>query len=543
MYIATVPNRSSPPAILIRESVREGNKVRTRTIANISSWSPERIEAMRFALKGKFDKLSAGATSAVATQQLKPECAEIFGTFFALKQLADETGITTALGHEAYSKYALFLVLSRIAHQGSRLSAVRFARQHAIKEILDLPAFDEDHLYEALDWLSDQQSVIETKLYKDYLKRAGKPPVLVLYDVTSSYFEGECNELAAYGYNRDGKHGKKQIVIGLLTDEQGEPLAVRVFKGNTADPSTVAEQIKILKKQFEIKDVIFVGDRGMVKARGKQALNEQQFSYISALTDAQVRTMLKKEILQIDMFDTPLTEVEHDSKRYILRRNNEVQKKERKRVEDKLQQLNERIAKRNAMVATSKRADATKGLVNLQQWVKRHRLHTFASLSLKDQTIQLTLNDNAREDDALLDGCYVLETDVSKEILNAEKINQCYCNLQRVEHDFRTLKTDFLEIRPIFVRKASRTQGHVFVAMLALKITRLFEEKLHEVFGTTQEDLYTTTRDDALAALSRLIFLRYNVNGKTELRLPEPDQQQRKILKALGIKLPKQCRQ
>jgi transposase len=167
------------------------------------------------------------------------------------------------------------LVLARIAHGGSRLSAVRWAKQHAVEEVLGLGDFDEKDLYGALDWLAEQQETIEQQLYQGYVKRAGQPPALVLYDVTSSYLEGEQNELGAFGYHRDGQRGKQQMVVGLLTAADGEPLAVRVFEGNTADPSTVTEQINVLKQQFGVTEVVLVGDRGRIKSKGKEALSAE----------------------------------------------------------------------------------------------------------------------------------------------------------------------------------------------------------------------------------------------------------------------------
>ena len=218
MYIATVPNRSSPPAILIRESFRHQGTVKTRTLANISDWEPARIEALRRALRGDFDRLDAS----------DPTLGPVFGLLYALKQVAQELGITVALANSRLGKLALFVVLVRLAHQGSRLSAVRWAEDHAVAEVLGLGRFDEDDLYAALDDLCARQEKIERALYQRYLRRRGEPPALFLYDVTSSYLEGEHNALGEFGYNRDGKRGKLQIVIGLLTDSEGEPLAVRI---------------------------------------------------------------------------------------------------------------------------------------------------------------------------------------------------------------------------------------------------------------------------------------------------------------------------
>ena len=529
MYIARIPNRKSPPAILLRESYREGGKVRTRTIANLTNWAPERIAAMERLVKGEFDDWTGGDLTS----------GEIFGVLFALKQLADQVGLTRVLGSAPEGKLNLFLILARIAHGGSRLSAVRLAQQHTVEDVLSLGAFDEDDLYAALDWLAGQQTRIERGLYQDYVKRQGKPPVLVLYDVTSSYFEGECNELGQYGYNRDGKRGKRQIVIGLLTAADGEPLAVRVFEGNTADPATVSEQIKILKAQFGIAEVVMVGDRGMIKAKGKAALSAEGWRYITALTDAQVRTLLKQGVLQPDLFDAPLCEVEHDGKRLIVRRNEAVRIREERRRMDKLKQLHEKIAERNAFVEKSPRASAEKGLAALQRLVKSHKLAKFVTLTLEERVIVCAIDEDARAEDALLDGCYLLETDVPADLLEAKTVDERYRDLQQVERNFRTVKTTFLEIRPIFLRKAERTKAHVFIAMLALKITRQLEAGLRQAFGTTDEDAAAITSDDALVALGRLTYL-YSTdrNGDRHIYLPRPDEHQNKILKALGLTFP-----
>jgi len=528
MYIARIPNRKSRPAILLRESYREDGKVCTRTIANLTNWAPERIVAMERLVKGEFDDWSGEMTSG-----------EIFGVLFALKQLADQVGITRVLGSAAESRLNLFLILARIAHGGSRLSAVRWAKQHTVADVLALEAFDEDDLYAALDWLASQQERIERELYQAYVKAQGQPPVLVLYDVTSSYFEGECNELGQYGYNRDGKRGKQQIVIGLLTAEDGEPLAVRVFAGNTADPTTVASQITILKEQFGIAEVVMVGDRGMIKAKGKAALSAQGFRYITALTDAQVRTFLKEGVLQTGLFDVPLCEVEHDDKRLIVRRNEIVRVREERRREDKLAQLQAKIADRNAFVKNSRRASAAAGLAALQRWAKSHKLSAFVTLTLKERFVVCTLDDEAKVQDALLDGCYLLETDVPQGLMDAKTVDARYRDLQKVERNFRTVKTTFLEIRPIFLRKAERTKAHVFVAMLALKITRRFEADLHRTFGSTEDDPAAITPDDALVALGRLTYL-YSTdrNGQRHTHLPRPDDQQAKILDAIGLSFP-----
>jgi len=529
MYIARIPNRNSPPAILLRESYRDGGKVKTRTIANVTHWKPERIEALQRALKGEFDGIAGDSA---------PTSGPIFGLLWALKWIADQQGITAALGSKRLAKLALFLVLARVAHQGSRLSAVRWAEDHAIEEVLNLKGFDEDDLYDALDWLADQQEAVEHKLYQDYLQRCGTPPVLVLYDVTSSYLEGDQNELAAFGYNRDGKRGKKQIVIGLLTAADGEPLAVKVFPGNMSDPTTVADQIETLKTRFGIEDVVFVGDRGMVKTKGKLALSEHGFQYITALTDPQVRKLMKDNVIQPELFDTVVHEVVYEDKRLVLRCNEEVRRKEGHRRDDKLKKLSQMIEERNTFVAESKRAKAESGLRKLSGWVKNHKLSAFVTLSLDGREIRCEVDEQAKCQAAMLDGCYVMETNVAANKLSAKDVDERYRDLQAVERNFRTLKTGLLEVRPIFVRKESRTRGHVFAAMLALKIVREMHAKLADAFGTTDTDTQAITLDDALRALSRLCFQIYDVKGQSLQRVLRPDERQKAILDALGIGWP-----
>ena len=355
MYIESVPNRKSPPTVLLRESYREKGIVKKRTIANLTKWPKTLVVDMKNSLSGKsVDKQNNDQTISINDFQSGP----VFGVLAVLKKLADEIGLTTALGTTRLAKLTLFLILARIPHQGSRLSAVRWARNHAVKEVLELNYFNEDDLYKALDWAEENQESIEKTLYKKYVKDNGKPPILVLYDITSSYLEGEKNELAEYGYNRDKKKGKKQIVIGLLTGPDGEPLSVEVFRGNTTDPITVSHQVEKLIHRFSIDEVIFVGDRGMVKTKGKEAIKAQDgFYYITALTDPQIRKLLKKGIFQTDLFDKNVVEVggEH-GKRYILRRCELRQRKEHYRREDKIACLSEAVRERNQFVSGSKTA-------------------------------------------------------------------------------------------------------------------------------------------------------------------------------------------
>jgi transposase len=535
MYIESVPNRKSPPAVLLRESYREKGVVKKRTIANLTKWPKILVADMKSSLAGKTIEQSKVQTDFINNFQSGP----VFGVLAVLKKLADEIGLTKALGTTRLARLTLFLILARIAHQGSRLSAVRWARNHAVKEILELNYFNEDDLYKALDWAEENQENIEKTLYKRYVKDNGKPPILVLYDITSSYLEGEMNELAEYGYDRDKKKGKKQIVIGLLTGPDGEPLSVEVFRGNTTDPTTVSNQVEKLIHRFSIDEVVFVGDRGMVKTKGKEAIKAKDgFHYITALTDPQIRKLLKENIFQTDLFDENVVEVGGEQgKRYILRRCKLRQRKEHYRREDKIARLNKAVRERNQFVSGSEKAKPEAGLKKLNLWVKRHKILSFVDLFLENDQIKVVVDKDKKADDSLLDGCYVVETDVSDDKLDKETVWDRYGDLQKVERDFRRMKTTLIEIRPIFVRKESRTRGHVFVSMLSLKIARLMENRLYNVFQTTRESDDAVTVEDAMAALLRLCLQYYRIGNQTVTGLPKPDDYQQKILDALGVKI------
>jgi transposase len=530
MYIASVPNRNSPPAFLLRESYRENGQVKTRTLANLTSWPPVRREALRQLLRGTFDQAAA---------LCEPTLGPVFGVLYVLKQIAEALGMTAALGHTRLAKLALFLILARVAHRGSRLSAVRWAQDHAVSEVLGLGSFDEDDLYAALDDLCARQKKIEQELFQTYLHRKGAPPRLFLYDVTSSYLEGEQNVLGEFGYNRDGKKGKLQIVIGLLTDAEGEPLAVRVFAGNTADPVTVVDQIKILQEQFQVQEFVFVGDRGMVKSKGIKALHEAHLRYITALTDPQIRGLLNQKVLQLELFSEQICEVEGDGVRYVLRKNEKEAARERHRLEDKLEKLKGKITARNELVKNKPRCQPEAGQRKLQAWTEQHQLTGLVELKLEGRMLVLERQEAKIEKALELAGCYVVTTDVLKQDMSAQEVHDSYVSLQKVERDFRELKTGLLEVRPVFVRKESRTRGHVFSCLLALKLSREMERRLREKFGTTDSNPHAITLPDALEALGKLCLLHYKIGEETKVtKLPQPTGNQQQILAALGVSLP-----
>jgi hypothetical protein len=281
---------------LLRESYRAHGKVLHRTIANVSHCSEAEIEAMRLALRHKEALEHLGTIQdAIMLKQ-----GTSFAAVWTVYQVARRLGIEQALGTTREGKLALWQVIARVIDQGSRLSAVRLAMAHAACDVLGLGTFDEDALYENLDWLAGAQARLEDRLFAQRQKT--KPTSLFLYDVTSSYVEGIQNELAAFGYNRDGKKGKMQIVIGLLCDEDGHPVSIEVFPGNTPDPHTLASQVAKLKERFGVHEITFVGDRGMIKSQQIEDLATQGFHYITAITKPQIEKRLRTGTFQLELF-------------------------------------------------------------------------------------------------------------------------------------------------------------------------------------------------------------------------------------------------
>jgi len=525
MFVATVPNRKSPPAILLRESYREGGKVKTRTLLNVTSWPKARILALKRLLKGEFDS--------GISEQSEPQQGKAVGALYALSEIAGRIGLTKALGRGRKARLALMLVLARLMLQGSRLATVRWAEEEAVDEVLGAGKFDEDDLYATLDWLAVEQEAIEERLFK---QRYGKtPPSLFLYDVTSSYLEGEENELADYGYNRDKKSGKKQIVIGLLTDHKGAPVAVRVFQGNTSDQNTVGEQVKALANSFGIKEVTLVGDRGMLKGPQIDKLPEG-FRYITAITKPQIRSLMEKGILQYQLFDSQVCEVEHEGIRYILRRNPvraEDMKESRKSRLSKLQTF---AKKQTDYLAAHPKAKSEVAGKRVQTKLQQLKIAGWVKVLIEDRIISLTIDEAAEAEESLLDGCYVIKSDLSRTVADSQTIHDRYRALEQVERDFRTMKTGHLEVRPVYVRKESRTRGHVFVVMLALLIQRHIEACLNAHFAKASE---TPPVVEVIRLLDRICIYQHEVEGICLHKIIKPSPRQAELLLALNVSLPK----
>jgi len=297
----------------------------------------------------------------------------------------------------------------------------------------------------------------------------------------------------------------------------------------------VVDQIKILRDKFQVQEFVFVGDRGM----GIKALEEAHLRYITALTDPQIRRLLGQKVLQLELFHEQICEVEGEGVRYVLRKNEMEAARERHRMEDKLGKLERKIAARNEEVQKKPRCNVEAGQRKLRAWAERHKLTGLVEWKVEGRRLVGERQTEKIEKELELAGCNVVTTDVLKPSMSAQEVHDSYMSLQKVERDFRALKTGLLEVRPVFVRKESRTRGHVFCCLLALKLSREMERRLREKFGTTDSNPHAITLPDALRALGSLCLLQYKIDEKTTVtKLPQPRSNQQQILAALGVSLP-----
>src|ERR671923_2273688 len=473
---------------LLRESYRANGKVLHRTIANVSHCSAAEIAALRLALRHKEDLEHLGTIQDAIT--LKQGLS--FGAVWTVYHVARRLGIEKALGTTRAGKLALWQVMARVIDQGSRLSAVRLAMSHAACDVLGLDTFDEDTLYENLDWLAGAPAAIEDRLLVQRTKT--QPGSLFLYDVTSSYLEGTHNALAAFGYNRDGKKGKLQIVIGLLCDEEGHPVSIEVFPGNTQDPHTLAAQVAKLKGRFGVQAITFVGDRGMIKSQQIEDLAQQGFHYITAITKPQIAKLLRTGTFQMELFEQELAEVlAQEGVRYVLRRNPVRAQEVRENRQAKLAMLQAQVAKQNQYLTDHPRANAQGALQKLVAKAEQLRLADWVELTLEERAITLTVNASGQQEAAKLDGCYVLKTDLTPAQAPKEMVHDRYKDLASVEQAFRTCKTAHLEVRPLFLRREARTRAHALVVMLAYQIIQYLTACWSPLDITVEEGLHALT--------------------------------------------------
>jgi len=510
--------------ILLRESYREGKKVKKRTVANLTNCSPQEIAAIELALKHKDDLTTLISRS-------KPIVNEglSIGSVWVVYEAAKRLGIMGALGNKRQGQLALWQVIGRVLEQGSRLSTVRLAETYAIAPAIGLEqGFNEEDLYKNLFWLSQNQVSIEDKLFA--LKSKNSPPNLFLYDVTSSYLEGDKNELADWGYNRDKKKGKKQIVVGLLSAEDGTPVTTEVFKGNTKDTDSFASQIQKCKERFKCEKVTLVGDRGMIKSGQIKDLQKHGFHYITAITKPQIEVLIKSGIIEYSLFDDQVLEVEADAVRYILRRNPlraEEIAKSRISKQNSIQKL---LEQQNTYLHEHSKAKIATALKKINAKIDRLKVKKWLTVEVQERTLALNINTSFLAEESRLDGCYVLKTDLTSKEASTQAVHNRYKDLALVESAFRTVKSD-LEIRPVYLRNEENTRAHVLIVMLAYMIIRELDNAWKNLYLTVEE---------GLRSLSTLTMLEVSFGEEAAFQqIPEPREQNKRLLEAANVKLPK----
>lgn len=507
---------------LLRNSYRKNGKIHHDTIANLSMCSAEEIEAIKFALKNKKNLTSLK----IAEDKIQTRQGMSVGAVWLLYQLAKRLGVEKALGPRREAKLALWMVISAVIGSVSRLSATRLAQSHAACDILRLDGFCEENLYDALDWLSENQNQIEGRLFKDRYKN--KTPQLFLYDVTSSYFEGDKNELAEYGYNRDGKKGKKQIVIGLLTDDEGYPVSCEVFRGNTKDTHTFKSQVEKVAKRFGIEKVTFVGDRGMIKSAQISELSAEDY-YITALTKPQIEKLLREGIFQMQLFDKTICELIDDELRYVLRRNPIRAKEIRENRESKLAAVKKLCVQKTQYLAEHPRAKVNVAKRKIEQFIAKLKIDKCSKVRVKDRSVRVEIDDIELKEIEKLDGCYAIKTNLSAADASKETIHDRYKSLAEVEWAFRTMKTTLLHLRSIYVRKANRTRAHVFSIMLAYLIAFELRRLWHDIEVTIEE---------GIGELCTLCATEVVIGSLSVQTIPKPRENVQMLLEKADITLP-----
>ena len=451
MYIESVPNRNSPPAILLRESYRDGGKIKKRTIANLSDWPTEIVEGLRTLLKG--GKVAPAGQETIVVRRALPH-GHVAAVLGALRDIALDRLLGPA-GNRCRD-LVIAMIVARLIAPASKLATARMldplTAASSLGEVLGLGPVDEDELYVALDWLGERQPAVETALARKHLRDG----MLVLYDVSFSYVEGRCCELAQRGYNRDGKKGKLQIVYGLLCAPDGCPVAIEVFEGDTADPRTLAAQIDKVKKRFALAHVVLVGDRGMItQARIDAEIAPAGLDWITALRAPAIRELADAGALQMSLFDdrdmAAITSPDYPGERLIVCRNPDLARERARKREDLLAATEKDLAVIAAAVRRARKPLRGEAAIALKVGavVNRRKMAKHFDLVIGEANFAFHRKAAAIAAEAALDGIYVVRTSLPQKALDNAATVGAYKSLAQVERAFRSLKTVDIHLRPI----------------------------------------------------------------------------------------------
>ncbi len=488
MYVARVPNRGSPPAVLLRESYRAAGKVRNRTLANLSAWPEAKVDALSRVLKGQSALAALEGTFEITRSLPHGHVAAVLGT---LRQLGLEELIDPAPSR--HRDLVTAMVVAQVIAPDSKLAIARGLRVEtaasSLGEVLGVAGCDEDDLYGAMDWLAARQEAVEDGLAARHL--AGG--TLVLYDVSSAAFEGRTCPLGAIGHPKDGVRGRLQIVYGLLTSRDGIPVAIEVFKGNTGDPKTVAAQVSKVKDRFAISQVVLVGDRGMLTAaRLREDVRPAQLDWITALRAPQVKALVRDGALQLSLFDTvdlaEITHPDYPGERLVACYNPFLQAERAGKRESLLAATEADLAKITAATQRARRPLRGKDKIALRadRVLRRRKVAKHFATGIGDDHLSYSRDQDSIAAEAKLDGIYVLRTSVQAPGLDSGQVVSSYKALAGVERAFRTFNTD-LDIRPIRHRTEDRVRAHVFLRMLSYYLTWHMQARLAPMLFTDDD--------------------------------------------------------
>lgn len=509
MYIAIIPNRNSPPAILLREGYREDGKVKTRTLANLSKLPPEALAVLRQVLKG--DKLvkAGDAFEAIAS----PHHGHVQAVWVAMQRLGFANLIASRPSRQR--DLVVAMVAARILEPDSKLATTRWWHTTTLPAMLGVADADEDDLYAAMDWLLKRQDRIEKKLAARHLQDDG----LALYDLSSSYFEGVTCPLAALGHNRDGKKGKLQVNYGLLTDRRGIPVSVSVFKGNTGDPRTLLPQVDKVRKDFGIEQFVLVGDRGMIAQKQIDALREiDGVDWIAALRPEAIKKLVTSGAIQMGLFDErnlfELIHPDFPGERLVACRNLELAKRRSRKRKSLLEATVKELEKVRRMVQRGRLHGKDDIGVRVGKVVNKYKVGKHFTLDIHDDKFGFAIDQEKVAAEASLDGIYVIRTSLSEQRISDEDTVRSYKLLSQVERAFRSFKTIDLKVRPIRHRLEDRVRAHIFLCMLAYYVQWHMLEAWRPLLFCDEAQGAKATRDPVAPAKRSQEALR-KVHSKT----------------------------
>jgi transposase len=495
MHIDVVPNRKSRPAYLLRETFREGNKVRKRTIANLSSLSDEQIRGIRAVLQGQPLYPIETLFHVVGSKAM----GHVEAVRGAMSKLAMASLLASRRSRER--DLVLAMLAARVLAPNTKLATTRWWHTTTLAEDFGVADANEAELYAAMDWLLEHQDAIQKKLAKRHLG----PGSLVLYDLSSSYFEGTSCPLARLGYSRDGKKGTLQVNYGVLTDRRGCPVAVSVYEGNTADPETLMPEIERLKRDFEVGEFVMVGDRGMISQKAIKAFKERRgVDWITALKSTSIRTLVGEGHVQMDLFDErnlfELSHPEYPGERLVACRNPALAELRAHKRESLLKATEQLLEKVRQSVAKGRLKGQDKIGVQVGKVINRYKVAKHFDLAIEDGAFSFERRAESIALEAQLDGLYIIRTSLPEDRMDAAECVRQYKSLANVERAFRTLKSVDLRIRPIHHRLENRVRAHILLCVLAYYIEWHMREAWRELTFADEDQAAKATRDPVAPA-------------------------------------------